>query len=631
MANTTVNVDIQVQSKTLGQLEDQLTEINDELRKVEVGSQAFQDLTRESQLLNRELEKVNEEIKGFTLEDSIQQADGAIKILGGSLSTVVGTLGIFGVESEAFGEFEKKAASAIAVTVGLKDATEGFGKVFPKTMAKAVTSVKTFGASANKALIATGIGAFVVVLGAVIANWDAIVKGVKNLIASSAGLSKFFDGLKAGFNAVFESIRPVLEFFGLYPTLEEQAAESIRKTAEQSVPVIEKEIELLKARGATAEEVYQKEKELLEQKIAAAETEEEQMEASHALAVLIATEEKRLEDEARERRKLASEERVANEQEALNILQTLKDAELDFLAQTDEDRLELEYQRTLAEIDNLKVSEEQKAEIKKQAEINFNNEVNAIKEAQALVEKEELQAKNDELLDILQQYSLASIEDVFERAKEELRIEEEKEVARLRSLGATEEQILAIKKFYANESAKITGEQTQWDMMNAEMRRDFVIAAAAQTFANVASIAGENSKVGKAAAIAATIIDTYQSATASYKALAGIPIVGPALGAVAAAAAVAAGIENVKRIKQQDVNQVSSGNVSGASPSFGSTTPVASPPQTVQQQFQQEALLAQTPQITDVQPTVRAYVLSGDVTTAQEADARLSNKRTLAG
>ena len=47
MANTTVNVDIQVQAKTLGQLEDQLTEINEELRQVEVGSEAFNTLTKE--------------------------------------------------------------------------------------------------------------------------------------------------------------------------------------------------------------------------------------------------------------------------------------------------------------------------------------------------------------------------------------------------------------------------------------------------------------------------------------------------------------------------------------------------------------------------------------------------------
>lgn len=62
----------------------------------------------------------------------------------------------------------------------------------------------------------------------------------------------------------------------------------------------------------------------------------------------------------------------------------------------------------------------------------------------------------------------------------------------------------------------------------------------------------ENKKiaaVGKAAAIADTTIKTYQSATAAFTALAGIPVVGPALGAAAAAAAIAAGIANVAKIK----------------------------------------------------------------------------------
>ena len=71
MANTTVNVDIQVQSKTLGQLEDQLTEINDELRQVEVGSQAFKDLTKEAQALNREVEKVNDQVAHDSIQRSI--------------------------------------------------------------------------------------------------------------------------------------------------------------------------------------------------------------------------------------------------------------------------------------------------------------------------------------------------------------------------------------------------------------------------------------------------------------------------------------------------------------------------------------------------------------------------------
>lgn len=66
------------------------------------------------------------------------------------------------------------------------------------------------------------------------------------------------------------------------------------------------------------------------------------------------------------------------------------------------------------------------------------------------------------------------------------------------------------------------------------------------TYGNFATILGKESALGKVAATAQATIDTYQSAVSAYKAMSGIPIVGPALGAVAAAAAVAAGLANIK-------------------------------------------------------------------------------------
>ena len=54
--------------------------------------------------------------------------------------------------------------------------------------------------------------------------------------------------------------------------------------------------------------------------------------------------------------------------------------------------------------------------------------------------------------------------------------------------------------------------------------------AVGNALSSFASLVGEQTGAGKAAAIAATLISTYQSATDSYKSLAGIPIVGPALG-----------------------------------------------------------------------------------------------------
>jgi hypothetical protein len=68
------------------------------------------------------------------------------------------------------------------------------------------------------------------------------------------------------------------------------------------------------------------------------------------------------------------------------------------------------------------------------------------------------------------------------------------------------------------------------------------------TLKNAAKAIGEHTVAGKAAAIAAVTIDTYMSATSAFKSLAGIPIVGPVLGAVAAAAAIVAGLKNVKAI-----------------------------------------------------------------------------------
>ncbi len=78
-------------------------------------------------------------------------------------------------------------------------------------------------------------------------------------------------------------------------------------------------------------------------------------------------------------------------------------------------------------------------------------------------------------------------------------------------------------------------------------KTDNKIALAENTFANLATIMGKESAAGKAIAVAQATMDTYKAATAAYASLAGITIVGPALGAVAAAA-VASGIANVKKI-----------------------------------------------------------------------------------
>ena len=101
------------------------------------------------------------------------------------------------------------------------------------------------------------------------------------------------------------------------------------------------------------------------------------------------------------------------------------------------------------------------------------------------------------------------------------------------------------------------GIQNRRDLEQTE--KEYKLQIASQTFGNLASIAesfykasGSKSAAAfaiyKAFAIAQATIDTYSSAVAAYRSMAAIPVVGPALGVVAAAAAIAAGIANVASI-----------------------------------------------------------------------------------
>jgi hypothetical protein len=81
------------------------------------------------------------------------------------------------------------------------------------------------------------------------------------------------------------------------------------------------------------------------------------------------------------------------------------------------------------------------------------------------------------------------------------------------------------------------------------------LGQAATFFGNIAKMGStfgkEGFEIAKAAAIAEATINTYAAATAAYKAMAGIPYIGPALGIAAAGAAIVAGAANIATIKAQ--------------------------------------------------------------------------------
>ena len=157
------------------------------------------------------------------------------------------------------------------------------------------------------------------------------------------------------------------------------------------------------------------------------------------------------------------------------------------------------------------------------------------------------------------------------------------------------------------------------DIKREKLTTEEKIQLASDAFGNLATIFGEESKAGKAAAIAQTTIDTLVSAQAAFKSLAGVPVVGPVLGGVAAAAALATGFKTIKEI-QSIGPPVAAPSVSGprgaSSPSFNivGASPVNQLAETIGEQSSQP---------------VKAFVVSNEVTTAQGLERNIIDGATI--
>ena len=164
----------------------------------------------------------------------------------------------------------------------------------------------------------------------------------------------------------------------------------------------------------------------------------------------------------------------------------------------------------------------------------------------------------------------------------------------------------------------------------ANLTQDEKVRVLSDGLNDLANVLGEATAAGKAAAIAATTIDTFQSATASYKSLAGIPIVGPALGSAAAGLAIASGFKQIQAIKATPLPTLAG----VSSPSVSASTPSVSgysvPPNfnTVGASSTDQLATAIGGQ---VQRPTRAYVVSTDVTSAQSLDRSIITGATIGG
>jgi len=107
--------------------------------------------------------------------------------------------------------------------------------------------------------------------------------------------------------------------------------------------------------------------------------------------------------------------------------------------------------------------------------------------------------------------------------------------------------------------------------------------------------------------------------------LAGIPVVGPALGTAAAVAATATGLAAVKKIKDQQFQSASASSGTGSSGSVASSS-VAQVQQTPQAPQLDLGFLGAGAEQTG---PIQAFVLSENVSNAQQANQLIEDQATL--
>lgn len=223
-----LQVDTSQAQKSIQQLEDELKDVNNQLKQAEIGSDAFNQLQKKAASLKGELDDLNNKTQRMS-KGIVGYAENIGKIgagISGSFGAALGALRLFGVESESVTKSIEQLQSVMAITQGLsqmKDAVEGFKKL-GASINIATGSMTGFKA----ALVSTGIGALVVAVGLLAANWDKVSKALGFATKSQKELNK----------ELLETNKLKEEYLDKY---------------------LDRELRLLKAQGATQDELYDKE------------------------------------------------------------------------------------------------------------------------------------------------------------------------------------------------------------------------------------------------------------------------------------------------------------------------------------------------------------------------------------
>lgn len=548
-----------------------LREINVEMAnmaaKGEQNTEKFRQLQQEGGHLRDSLDEVRTRIKLYASDT--RQLDQAIMVfqgIGAAAQIAESAQALLGTENEDLTRSIQKLVAIQGAMNGLQEIQNMLQKesgvmilansIKMKALAAAQAIYSTaVGTSTGAlklfrvALLSTGIGAIVVGIGLLIANWDKLTGSVDAGTKAIDGNRIANDEARESHNKSIKEIRDLkIEYDILTGKITDAEAEVLRLKNEynDSITAISNDTEkgIARATGWWSkfkDGIMAAGNPMLTAKLQARRVADE-----------LAIGAKKIEEINRVQRE---KEKIANERLRQENEQARND-ESDKEDKRTEDAIKAYKNRIKAENDV--------KEALLKSEIEFFNEVEKVRAEITKRDLERIENYNDDIFAEFEDERNREAELEAKKAQrlvERLNTNFENEMAILEMNEATKfkarKMWLDAQKVEELKKAKEIGADTQlindkYRAMDLELERakiDAKLALSANFMGNLATLFGEGTAIGKAAAITETIINTYKGAQAAYASLSSIPVVGPALGAVAAAAQIKVGFDNVKKIK----------------------------------------------------------------------------------
>ena len=249
-------------------------------------------------------------------------------------------------------------------------------------------------------------------------------------------------------------------------------------------------------------------------------------------------------------------------------------------------------------------------------------------------EKKKKKEKDDADALVAEDKRLADIKAITDKYKleeentelEQLAIDEEKRLKELELLKATEEEKAQVRAFYADKTKEVKEKNAKQEKELSKLKLQQGLNDAKATFDTIANLAGKDSKVGKAMAIASATISGVQGVMNAYSTAQKSPItaVFPGYPILQAGLAGAVALKNISAIKS--VDPTGRGNTGSVpSPSGGGGGSAPSIPQAPSFNVVGDS---GTNQLADAiggqeQKPVQAFVVASEVSSAQELDRNI--------